>query len=236
MRERQCWRDVPHDVDIVLKRAFLAGFASVTYSEMGREYDVDLAALVRRSLISGEECEMKVPFGWSAPSQKKMQSAKPYQHSAQRARNEATPARLTLADALMKMEEDLKRSGGLRGAQPLRVAPRRMWSTRGQHLVLRQRNRSSKPQAPPLCPPSQRFSGPAHSAGPPGRCPGLWMADSNSSQRTMPSMLVDTGVWRAIWALRLRRTLVLAPCSSSSPRRRVALRRSARPSHRSAAG
>eukprot|EP00429_Kryptoperidinium_foliaceum_P028244 CAMPEP_0176128426 /NCGR_PEP_ID=MMETSP0120_2-20121206/64894_1 /TAXON_ID=160619 /ORGANISM="Kryptoperidinium foliaceum, Strain CCMP 1326" /LENGTH=426 /DNA_ID=CAMNT_0017463521 /DNA_START=46 /DNA_END=1327 /DNA_ORIENTATION=+ len=100
VKEYRAWRDVPEETDLLLKRAYLAGFPYASYTEAGCEYEADLTELVRRCLSTGTECELKVPFGWSAPSVKKQQSAKAYLGKTP----SAMTAKLSLRDALQKLE------------------------------------------------------------------------------------------------------------------------------------
>lgn len=96
--------------------------------------------------------------------------------------------------------------------------------------MLQQRNGLSRPSSSQSCaatraapppPPSMTLVLPTHQARLPNRCWGLWMADSDSSQRTMPvgPMFLETVAWRANMALQARNSTSLQPaeCVARSP-------------------
>jgi len=106
VREGDEWQDVPEEQDLQLKRAFLAGFPTVTYCDSHDIYEADLQRMLRTATRSGEVVELRVPFGWKASEAKNSGSSRPFAEPAPQESKKEGMASFTLAEALAEVSPE----------------------------------------------------------------------------------------------------------------------------------
>jgi len=70
------WSDFSTEEDKILKRTYLAGYATAGYSIRGQKYETDFQTMQQKNQGTGKQREIRLPFEWKAVSDMSAQTSK----------------------------------------------------------------------------------------------------------------------------------------------------------------